>query len=213
MEDKVQENYDELYKIVLIGDSGVGKTCILSRYVKNNFPKNKPPTIGVEFATKTIKLSSGLVVKAQIWDTAGQERYKAITTAHYRRAVGALVVYDVTKASTFASVQKWIHDVKQQADPDIVIMLVGNKLDLIEPDGDRRAVGHQQGLEFAKENRLLFTETSALTSTGIQDAFKLLLDDIQKERTKLGSEDAVTKKNAFQRLGVSEQKESSGCAC
>ena len=177
MEEKGQENYDELYKIVLIGDSGVGKTCILSRYVKNNFPKNKPPTIGVEFATKTIKLSSGLVVKAQIWDTAGQERYKAITTAHYRRAVGALVVYDVTKYSTFSAVQKWIHDVKQQADPDIVIMLIGNKFDLVEQDNERRAVSQQQASEFARENRLLFTETSALTSKNIQDAFKDLLDD------------------------------------
>ena len=139
MEEKGQEAYDELYKIVLIGDSGVGKTCMLSRFVKNSFPKNKPPTIGVEFATKTMQVK-GRAVKAQIWDTAGQERYKAITTAHYRRAVGALVVYDVTKYSTFTAVQKWIHDVKQQADPDIVIMLVGNKLDLVDGDKGSKAV-------------------------------------------------------------------------
>ena len=87
--------YDQLYKVVLIGDSGVGKSCLVSRYVKGIFPKNKGATIGVEFASKNLKLSTGTMVKAQIWDTAGQERYLAITTAHYRRAVGAFVVYDI----------------------------------------------------------------------------------------------------------------------
>ena len=89
--------YDQLFKIVLIGDSGVGKSWLVSRYVKGIFPKNKVATIGVEFAAKNLKLKSGTRVKAQIWDTAGQERYLAITTAHYRRAIGAFVVYDICK--------------------------------------------------------------------------------------------------------------------
>jgi small GTP-binding protein len=90
-----ESQYDQLYKIVLIGDSGVGKSSLVSRYVKGTFPKNKGATIGVEFASKNLKLKTGTAVKAQIWDTAGQERYLAITSAHYRRAVGALVVYDI----------------------------------------------------------------------------------------------------------------------
>lgn len=89
------------------------------------------PTIGVEFATRNVTLPSGGTVKAQIWDTAGQERYKAITSAHYKRAIGALLVYDITKEQTFYSASKWMNDLREHAEPDIVIMLVGNKLDLV----------------------------------------------------------------------------------
>ena len=116
-----ETQYDQLYKIVLIGDSGVGKSWLVSRYVKGVFPKNKGATIGVEFASKNLHLRTGTNVKAQIWDTAGQERYLAITSAHYRRAVGALVVYDIWKKQSFDNCEKWINDVKAQADPDIAI--------------------------------------------------------------------------------------------
>ena len=101
-----EEDCDYLYKIVLVGEAGVGKTHLLSRYVKGTLPKNPTSTIGVEFATRTVPLMTGGTVRAQIWDTAGQERYKSITSAHYRRAVGALLVYDVTNEKSFINLKK-----------------------------------------------------------------------------------------------------------
>ena len=135
-----EEEYDFLYKIVLVGDSNVGKTNLISRYIKNSLPKNSNPTIGVEFATRVVPLRSGGTVKAQIWDTAGQERYYAIVSAHYRRAIGALLVYDVTNLKTFTSAKKWIQELKSKAEPDIVIMLVGNKIDLVDKSPEKREV-------------------------------------------------------------------------
>lgn len=105
-----QEEYDYLFKIVLIGDSGVGKSNLLSRFTKNEFNLESKATIGVEFAAKTFTLESGQSVKAQIWDTAGQERYRAITNTYYRGAVGALLVYDITKQKTFESVERWLQE-------------------------------------------------------------------------------------------------------
>ena len=128
-----QSNYNHLFKIVLVGDAGVGKTHLLTRYTKGKLPQNKPSTIGVEFATKTVTLQNGkAIVKAQIWDTAGSERYKAITTAHYRRALGALLVYDVTKSETFFNVRRWMEELRAAADPDCIIYLVGNQVDKVE---------------------------------------------------------------------------------
>ena len=117
---------------MIIGDTSVGKTHLLHRFVKGQLPKSAVPTIGVEFATKTVTLKDGGKVKAQIWDTAGQERYRSITSANYRKAVGALLVYDITKEKTYDNVNKWLEDLKLMAEPDIVIILVGNKLDLVE---------------------------------------------------------------------------------
>lgn len=100
------EDYDFLYKIVIIGEAGVGKTHLLSKYIKGTLPKNPTSTIGVEFATRTVPLQSGGTVKAQIWDTAGQERYRAITCAHYRRSIGALLVYDITNEKSFIACKR-----------------------------------------------------------------------------------------------------------
>ena len=105
------EDYDYLFKVVLIGDSGVGKSNLLSRFTQNQFNIESKSTIGVEFATKTI-VTEGKTIKAQIWDTAGQERYRAITSAYYRGAVGALVVYDITKDISFENVEKWLAEVR-----------------------------------------------------------------------------------------------------
>merc|ERR1719163_2185741 len=132
------DDWNFLYKIVLVGDATVGKTHILSQYIKGSLPKAPTATIGVEFATKTVQLAAGGSVKAQIWDTAGQERYRAITSAHYRRAVGAMLVYDASKQSTFQNCAKWMEELKQNAEPDVVIMLVGNKIDLFEENPEVR---------------------------------------------------------------------------
>lgn len=124
-----QDHYDHLFKIVLIGDSGVGKSNLLLRYTKNQFKINSQSTIGVEFATRSIKVQEQYV-RAQIWDTAGQERYRAITNAYYRNAVGALLVYDVTKYSTFANIERWFAELREHAEYNISVLLVGNKSDL-----------------------------------------------------------------------------------
>ena len=185
-----EEQYDFLYKLVLVGDMNVGKTFLLSRYVKGQVPKATGPTIGVEFATKTVALPNGGTVKAQIWDTAGQERYRAITTAHYRRALGALLVYDITQAKTFANVQKWMQELRDHADPDIVIMLVGNKVDLVEVKPAERQVPRETAQRLAQEQGLLFCETSAVQGTQVREAFEALLGDISKRRS---AEPSITK--------------------
>ena len=180
-----EEDCDYLYKIVLVGEAGVGKTHLLSRYVKGTLPKNPTSTIGVEFATRTVPLMTGGTVRAQIWDTAGQERYKSITSAHYRRAVGALLVYDVTNEKSFINLKKWLDDLKENAEPDIIIMLVGNKIDLCDKNPNIRRVSTEQGIKFAQQYSMLFEETSAINVTRVREAFENLLQEIYnfKSRT------------------------------
>jgi len=129
----------------------------------------------VEFATKSIQVDAK-TVKAQIWDTAGQERYRAITSAYYRGAVGALLVYDISKAATFENVERWLKELRDHAESNIVIMLVGNKSDLRH----RRAVSTEDAMAFAQTHSLAFIETSALDSTGVDDAFKQILTEIHR---------------------------------
>jgi len=178
------DEYDHLYKVVLVGDATVGKTHLLSRYIKGSLPKAPTATIGVEFATRTVPLAVGGVVKAQIWDTAGQERYRAITSAHYRRAVGALLVYDITKQSTFQNCSKWMDELMQNAEPDIVIMLVGNKADLVEKDPSSRQVYYDAAAEFARQKGLFFSEASAVTSLNVKNIFEQLLQEIYNQSSK-----------------------------
>ncbi|KAL9226637.1 hypothetical protein vseg_002426 [Gypsophila vaccaria] len=170
---KVDHEYDYLFKIVLIGDSGVGKSNILSRFTRNEFCLESKSTIGVEFATRTLQVE-GKVVKAQIWDTAGQERYRAITSAYYRGAVGALLVYDITKRQTFENVNRWLHELRDHSDSNIVIMLAGNKSDLRH----LRAVPEEEGHALAEAQGLSFLETSALESNNVEKAFQVILLDI-----------------------------------
>ncbi|KAJ9548452.1 hypothetical protein OSB04_020995 [Centaurea solstitialis] len=173
MATKVDHDYDYLLKIVLIGDSGVGKTNILSRFTRNEFFLESKATIGVEFATRTLQVE-GKTIKAQIWDTAGQERYRAITSAYYRGAVGALLVYDITKRPTFDNVQRWLRELRDHADSNIVVLMAGNKSDL----DHLRAVAEQDGQSLAEKEGLSFLETSALESHNIEKAFQTVLTEI-----------------------------------
>ncbi|KZS98816.1 ras-domain-containing protein [Sistotremastrum niveocremeum HHB9708] len=168
-------NYDYLFKVVLIGDSGVGKSNLLSRFTRNEFNLDSKSTIGVEFATRSINVD-GKTLKAQIWDTAGQERYRAITAAYYRGAVGALLVYDISKQATFANVTRWLKELRDHADSNIVIMLVGNKSDLKH----LRAVSTEEAKNFSTENGLSFIETSALDASNVESAFQTILTDIYR---------------------------------
>jgi len=172
------EDSDHLYKIVLVGDATVGKTHLLSRYIKGPLPKAPTATIGVEFATRTIPLAIGGTVKAQIWDTAGQERYKAITSAHYRQAVGALLVYDVTKQATFSNCIKWMEELRQNAEPNVCIVLVGNKVDLVEKDPGARQVSYDTAAEFARQHGLSFFESSAITSYNVKHILEHLMQRV-----------------------------------
>ncbi|XP_076944288.1 ras-related protein Rab2BV-like [Bidens hawaiensis] len=175
MAGRVDHEYDYLYKIVLVGDSGVGKSNILSRFTRNEFSLESKSTIGVEFATRTLEVD-GKTIKAQIWDTAGQERYRAITSAYYRGAVGALLVYDITKKSTFDNLQRWLHELREHTDANIFLMMAGNKSDL----SHCRAVSEQDGQSFAEKEGLLFLETSALESYNIEKGFQTVLTDIYR---------------------------------
>lgn len=192
MGDEDDDSCDHLYKVVLVGDATVGKTHLLSRYVKGTLPKAPTATIGVEFATRTIPLAIGGTVKAQIWDTAGQERYRAITSSHYRRAVGALLVYDVTRQATFQNCLKWLEELRQNAEPNIVIMLVGNKVDLAEKDVMARQVYQETAAEFAKTHGLLFSEASAVTSYNVKCIFENLLQEVYNQATRTGNASAET---------------------
>jgi len=186
------DEYDYLFKVVLIGDSGVGKSNLLSRFTRNEFNLESKSTIGVEFATRSIQVD-GKTIKAQIWDTAGQERYRAITSAYYRGAVGALLVYDIAKHLTYENVERWLRELRDHADANIVIMLVGNKSDLRH----LRAVPTDEAKAFAEKNNLSFIETSALDSTNVETAFHNILTEIyrivsQKQITEGGTDDSIT---------------------
>lgn len=169
------DEYDYLFKVVLIGDSGVGKSNLLSRFTRNEFNLESKSTIGVEFATKCIPVD-GKTIKAQIWDTAGQERYRAITSAYYRGAVGALLVYDISKRISFDNVSRWLKELRDHADKNIVIMLVGNKKDLRH----MREVQTDEAKDFCKEHRLFFIETSALQGSNVPAAFETILKEIYR---------------------------------
>ncbi|MQM16064.1 hypothetical protein Taro_049020 [Colocasia esculenta] len=169
------DEYDYLFKVVLIGDSGVGKSNLLSRFTRNEFCLESKSTIGVEFATRTLRVE-GKVIKAQIWDTAGQERYRAITSAYYRGAYGALLVYDVTKPTTFENVSRWLKELRDHADSNIVIMLIGNKTDLKH----LRAVATEDAQSFAEREGISFVETSALDATNVEKAFQMILTEIHR---------------------------------
>ncbi|GAA5806598.1 GTP-binding protein [Helicostylum pulchrum] len=168
------DEYDYLFKLVLIGDSGVGKSNLLSRFTTNEFNLESKSTIGVEFATKNIEIEKRSI-KAQIWDTSGQERYRAITGAYYRGAVGALVVYDITRRNSFQNVSHWLKELRDHAESKIVIMLVGNKVDLSETS---RAVTTEEGAALAEKDGFLFMETSALDSTNVDNAFEKVFTTI-----------------------------------
>jgi len=167
------DEYDFLFKVVLVGDSGVGKSNILSRFTRNEFNLQSKATIGVEFATRSISVE-GKTLKAQIWDTAGQERYRAITSAYYRGAVGALLVYDITKGESFNNLERWLKELRDHADDRIVVLVVGNKCDLRH----LREVSEEEGKLFADKSGVATVETSALDSTNIDTAFQLLLTGI-----------------------------------
>lgn len=164
-----------MFKIVIVGDSNVGKTGLLSRFTKDEFHADSKGTVGVEFATRQIE-HDGKTIEAQVWDTAGQERYRAVTAAYYRNATGALIVYDVTNRDSFENCAKWLKELRTHADSSIVAMLVGNKCDLKH----KQAVDVEDAKDFAEDNNLAFIETSAYDATNVDLAFETSLIEIYR---------------------------------
>ena len=162
------DKFGQLMKLIVVGDSGTGKSCLLHRFVEDAFPEDQTQTIGVEFGSKVVTLS-GQKVKLQIWDTAGQERYRSVTRSYYRGSAGCLIVYDCTNRASYEHVAQWLSDVRQLAGADTVVMLIGNKSDAAA--GERRAVTHNEASIFAQENNLLHFETSAATGEFVNEAF------------------------------------------
>ena len=165
--EELEEDHDYVCKIVLIGESAVGKTNILSRLSRDEFRPDSTATLGVEFGTKIIVIDAKKI-RIQIWDTAGQERYKAITNSYYKNAKGALVVFDITKRCSYNMINKWVQEFREVAGDETFIILVGNKIDL----SNERAVISSEGDEKAEKLKLMeYIETSALLNKNISEAF------------------------------------------
>ena len=182
---QIETKYDHLYKIIIIGDTSVGKTALLSKYLKGIFPTSPLSTVATEFATKIIQIKEGGYIKAQIWDTAGQEKYKSITYHHFKKSVGGLIVYDITKRSTFENVKNWYNDLITLGEKGCIIALVGNKLDLVEKNERKREVEKYEAQAYADDNHMLFFETSAYNGNNLNDIFEELLQTIYTERRKI----------------------------
>ena len=172
---QLTEEYDLMFKILLLGDSGVGKSSLLLRYTKHEFNVDMRSTIGVEFALKYLKIDN-FQLKVQIWDTAGMERYRSITSAYYKGAKGVIIVYDICREKSFENVDKWIEDFKSKADEDAVILLIGNKNDL----DDKREVNKEEAELKAQKNKFAFMETSAKDNNNVDKAFETLFKEIVK---------------------------------
>ncbi|KAH7822905.1 Rab2d [Monocercomonoides exilis] len=152
-------------KYIVVGDMSVGKSCLLLQFLENRFNPAHDMTIGVEFGTRTVEVN-GDVVKVHIWDTAGQESFRSITKSYYRGAIGALLVYDISRRVTFDHLIRWMDDLQKYCTNDLVIALVGNKSDL-----EIREVPREEGEHFAQDHDMLFYETSAKTAEGVEEAF------------------------------------------
>ena len=178
--------YDHLLKFIIIGDSAVGKSNLLARFSDNRFINSHEATIGVEFGTKVISLNN-LKYKLQIWDTAGLETFKSITRSYYRGAYGCLLVYDTTCRDSFESITYWLNDIKAHCNTEIVVALVGNKVDRVKDC----EVTTAEGEEFAKANNLLFFETSAKTDHNINNTFTNIISEITHRTEKFRSKQSL----------------------
>ena len=174
--------FSPIYKIILVGDSGVGKTCLLSMYVKGECGPTIP-TIAVEFCTKEIELADNFKVKVQLWDTAGQERFKSLAMTYYRKAYGILLLFDITKRSSFISCKHYLEEVRLNSDKNCIIYLIGNKVDLEQ----QREISYDEAKFYADKEKIKYIETSAIKNIRVEEVFSSLLNniyEIKKEENK-----------------------------
>ncbi|KAL5463511.1 hypothetical protein EMCRGX_G032411 [Ephydatia muelleri] len=176
------KNYDYLFKVLLCGDSGVGKSCVISRFTDGHIRPSHITTIGIDFKLKTFNVEDKKI-KLQIWDTAGQERFETLTAQYYRRAHGIMLVYDITQEATFTNVTKWLRNIEENAIAGVALLLVGNKVDL----SAQRQVTTERGEKLAKQHKIGFFETSAKEDLGIKDAFTALTAKILEDPSRGGT--------------------------
>ena len=167
---------ESVYKVLLLGDSTVGKTCFLMRYTDNTFQEIHMSTIGLDYRLKSMTLKSGKNVKVQIWDTAGQDRFRAITKNYFKGAHGIILIYDVTNEQSFDNVSNWINQIKEEASDKVTIFLVGNKID----DVENRKIQTESGKNLAENFQLQFYETSAKTGENVEKTFQALVEKIDE---------------------------------
>jgi small GTP-binding protein len=174
-------NFDLSFKIILVGDSGVGKSCLSIKASRNYFEDFYSPTVGFEFLTFNVKVEDQNI-KLQIWDTCGQEVYRSLISSFYRSASLAIIVYSIDSKESFSNIEKWLNDIKSQSNPNIKIFLIGNKADL----EDKRQVTKENGENFFKQNKLsFFTETSAKTGFNVQNVFIEVAKVLYKEHEEI----------------------------
>jgi Ras-related protein Rab-1A len=198
-----QRDYDYLFKLVLIGDSGVGKSCLLLRFADDAFTESYISTIGVDFRFRTVKIDKK-TVKLQIWDTAGQERFRTITSAYYRGADGIIMVYDVTSMESFEHVNDWLKEVNRYAAEGTVKLLVGNKSDRTAD----KVVTEEQAKEFADELGIAFLETSAKSAKNVEEAFLTMAGELIRQRDARGT---ASEKNGIDLNGAKKEPVLKNC--
>ncbi len=217
MDFKDDEIYDLILKVLLVGDSGVGKTNIVTKYIKNEFSENTKATVGVEFCFSKLVID-GKKINAQIWDTAGQEKFRSITASFYKGAKGAFIVFDITNKESFNNVDKWVSNVTSQADKGAVMILIGNKTDL----EDLRKVTLEEAQEKAKFFGMAYMETSAKSGHNLNEAFELLISGAMKKSMEGEPEDEIDmlfkQDNAKVKLGgkgenLTTNEKEGGCGC
>mmetsp|Transcript_7088 Transcript_7088/g.15300 ORF Transcript_7088/g.15300 Transcript_7088/m.15300 type:complete len:212 (-) Transcript_7088:191-826(-) len=202
------KDYDYLFKLVLIGDSGVGKSCLLLRFADDAFTESYISTIGVDFRFRTVKMGNK-TVKLQIWDTAGQERFRTITSAYYRGADGIIMVYDTTSSDSFDHVNDWLKEVNRYASEGTCKLLIGNKCDRTAD----RAVTTEQAKEFADDLGVAFLETSAKTAKNVEEAFLTMAGELIKQReAKIAASGGADKNGSKGKVQLTSEK-SSGSSC
>lgn len=197
--------YDYLFKLLLIGDSGVGKSCLLLRFADDTYTESYISTIGVDFKIRTIELE-GKTIKLQIWDTAGQERFRTITSSYYRGAHGIIVAYDVTDQESFNNVKQWLQEIDRYACENVNKLLVGNKSDLTT----KKVVDYTTAKEFADQLNIPFLETSAKNATNVEQAFMTMAAEI-KNRMGPPTTEANLRSEGKINPGTPVQPKGSGC--
>uniref|UniRef100_A0A0E0JK43 GTP-binding protein n=1 Tax=Oryza punctata TaxID=4537 RepID=A0A0E0JK43_ORYPU len=198
--------YDYLFKLLLIGDSGVGKSCLLLRFADDSYLESYISTIGVDFKIRTVE-QDGKTIKLQIWDTAGQERFRTITSSYYRGAHGIIVVYDVTDQESFNNVKQWLNEIDRYASENVNKLLVGNKCDLAE----NRVVSYEAGKALADEIGIPFLETSAKDATNVEKAFMTMAGEIKNRMASQPTTNA-SKPATVQMRGQPVAQQSSCCS-
>ena len=195
---------ERVYKILLLGDSMVGKTCFLLKYTDKSFQEIHMSTIGLDYRLKTLTLKNRKTVKLQIWDTAGQDRFRSITKNYYKKANGIILIYDVTNKKSYKNISVWINQIKEEADPNVVIYLAGNKIDMEE----ERKIKTEEGEKLAEEYNFPFKETSAKEDININETFEDLVEIIDEEFSKSKTDAKIKiKENRM----FNDKKKNKGC--